>query len=115
MYWADQNGYLYGPLDAGTEEFPEKTNPDDNLGATCKHLDLFLSNKRWLTKAASVVNALIKTYPDKAAVYLYDPDEIKSEVDDSEEETATDEVEETSQEDDSAEETPSEESSEEEN
>ena len=85
MYWADRNGYLYGPPDKGTEEFPDKTNPDDALGATCKHLDLFLSNKRWLIKGASVVNALIKTYPDKAAVYLYDPDEIVK-PDESEEE-----------------------------
>lgn len=84
MYWADRNGYLYGPPDKGTEEFPDKTNPDDALGATCKHLDLFLSNKRWLIKAASVVNALIKTYPDKAAVYLYDPDEIKDTEDETE-------------------------------
>lgn len=72
MYWANRNGYLYGPLDKGTEEFPEKTNPDDRLGSTCKHLNLFLSNKRWLVKAASVVNALIKAYPEKASLYLYD-------------------------------------------
>ena len=73
-YWASQNGYKYGPA----EDRPsDKTNPDDTLGATCKHLNLLLSNKRWLTKAASVVNAFIKAYPDKAAKYLYDEDEIK--------------------------------------
>jgi hypothetical protein len=76
MYWAWKNEYLYGDPDPGTEEFPEKTNPDDKLGATCKHLNLLLSNKRWLTKAASVVNAFIKAYPEKAAHYLYDEDEI---------------------------------------
>ena len=73
-YWATQNGYKYGP----PEDRPSNiTNPDDALGATCKHLDLLLSNKRWLTKAASVVNSFIKAYPDKAARYLYDdiPDE----------------------------------------
>lgn len=89
MYWAYKNGYLYGPPDRGTEEFPEKTNPDDALGATCKHLDLFLSNKRWLIKAASVVNALIRTYPDKASVYLYDPEDIKN---DEEDETTSEET-----------------------
>lgn len=83
MYWASNNGYLYGPPDQGTEEFPEKTNPDDMLGATCKHLDLLLSNKRWLTKASSVINSFIKTYPDKAALYLYDTYSVPdSEVDD---------------------------------
>lgn len=85
MYWADKNGYLYGPPDRGTEEFPEITNPDDQLGATCKHLNVLLSNKRWLVKAASVVNALIKTYPDKAATYLYDPEDIKETEGDEEE------------------------------
>lgn len=92
MYWANRYGYLYGSPDAGTTEFPEKTNPDDSLGATCKHLDLFLSNKRWLTKAASVVNALIKTYPDKAAVYLYNEEDIID--NEEEEETPQDNVEE---------------------
>ena len=82
MYWADKNGYLYGPPDSGTEQFPDKTNPDDMLGATCKHLDMLLSNKRWVTKAASVVNSFIKTYPDKAALYLYDEDEIETPDDD---------------------------------
>lgn len=92
MYWADHYGYLYGPPTPGTEEFPDITNPDDSLGATCKHLNLFLSNKRWLIKAASVVNSLIKTYPDKAAVYLYDEEEIvrSDEVDEKEEDEITD-------------------------
>lgn len=77
MYWANKNGYLYGPMVKGTEQFPEKTNPDDMLGATCKHLDLFLSNKRWLIKAASIVTSLIKAYPEKAEKYLYDPKDLK--------------------------------------
>lgn len=76
MYYAWKNDYLYGKPTPGTEEPPKITNPDNNLGPACKHLNLFLSNKKWLTKAASVVNALIKTYPDKAAYYLYDEDEI---------------------------------------
>lgn len=97
-YWARHYGYLYGPGHKGTEDFPKKTNPNDSLGATCKHLDLFLSNKKWLVKAASVVNSLIKTYPDKAAVYLYDEEDIV-EPEDKEEEAPEEEIpEETSKE-----------------
>ena len=96
-YWALRNKYLYGPPIPGTEKFPEKRNPDDNIGAVCKHLDLFLSNKRWLIKAASIVTSLIKAYPEKAATYLYDPDEIKDDETEDEveidvEETPEDEV-----------------------
>ena len=84
-YWATENGYKYGEPETRPSDI---TNPDDALGATCKHLDLLLSNKRWLTKAASVVNAFIKAYPDKAANYLYDtysaPDAEEDEVKDDE-------------------------------
>lgn len=72
-YWASRNGYKYGQLETRPSDI---TNPDDAIGSTCKHLNLLLSNKRWLTKAASVVNSFIKAYPDKAALYLYDEDEI---------------------------------------
>lgn len=89
-FYARKYGYLYGPGNPGTKEFPKITNPDDNIGATCKHLDLFLSNKRWLTKAASSVNMLIKAMPEKAAVYLYDK-ELSNEKPD--EEVQEDEVE----------------------
>lgn len=84
-YYATKNGYKYGPPENRPSDI---TNPDDTLGATCKHLDMLLSNKRWLVKAASVVNAFIKTYPDKAANYLYDTysapdvDDREDEVDD---------------------------------
>lgn len=77
MYWADHYGYLYGKPTPGTEKFPEIRNPEDNLGATCKHLNLFLSNKVWLQKAASSVINIIRTYPEKAEMYLYDPEDIK--------------------------------------
>jgi hypothetical protein len=78
MFYANKYGYLYGNPVPGTEKFPDIRNPDNKLGAVCKHLDLFLANKRWLTKAASVVNSLIKTYPDKAAKYLYDEETLKN-------------------------------------
>lgn len=72
-YVATQNGYKYGE----PQKIPAPiTNPDDNIGSTCKHLSLLLSNKQWVVKAASVVNSFIKAYPDKAALYLYDEDEI---------------------------------------
>lgn len=89
MWWANRNGYLYGPLDPGTEKFPEKTNPDDMLGATCKHLNLLLSNKRWITKTASVINAFIKAYPEKAAKYLYDEEDLVEEEPEEEPEEIT--------------------------
>lgn len=103
MYWANKNGYLYGPMVKGTEQFPEKTNPDDMLGATCKHLDLFLSNKRWLIKAASIVTSIIKAYPEKAEKYLYDPEDLKKNEEPAEEtesEETTEEVPEEPVEDD---------------
>lgn len=96
-YWATQNGYKYGE----PQRIPSDiTNPDDALGATCKHLDLLLSNKRWLTKAASTVNAFIKAYPEKAAHYLYDEDEMQQvpeeetseEVEDTAEEVESEEI-----------------------
>ena len=96
-YWADRFGYLYGEPADRADEFPEKTNPDNNIGATCKHLDLFLSSKRWLIKAASVVTSLIKTYPEKAAFYLYDEEDLEQEEPEETEEES-EEVEETSEE-----------------
>lgn len=111
MHYAWRYDYLYGDPTPGTEAPPDITNPDNAIGATCKHLDLFLANKRWLTRAASTVNALIHTYPDKAALYLYDEEDQDSdeivrgafssydEQGEDIEEVETNEVEETSQED----------------
>lgn len=82
-YWATKNGYKYGAPETRPSDV---TNPDDMLGATCKHLDLLLSNKRWLTKAASVVNSFIKSYPDKASSYLYDEEDLVNEPEEEEEE-----------------------------
>lgn len=38
----------------------DKTNPDDELGAGCKHTLLVLSNLSWIYKVASVINNYIK-------------------------------------------------------
>lgn len=60
-YWATKYGYKYGK----PETRPAKiTNPDDELGSMCKHLTAILANKRWLVKAASVVNEAIKANAD---------------------------------------------------
>ena len=68
-YVASRGGYKFGE----PQNIPARiTNPNNDIGATCKHLDLLLSNKRWLTKAASVINSFIKAYPAKASAYLYD-------------------------------------------
>lgn len=93
MYWADRNGYLYGPPTPGTQAPPDIRNPNNSIGSTCKHLDLLLSNKQWLVKAASVVNAFIKAYPDKASMYLYDTYSAPIRDDEVEDEYEEDEVE----------------------
>lgn len=60
-YWASKYGYKYGP----PETRPTKiTNPDDKMGAMCKHLTSLLSNKTWLVRAASILNNYIKAHPD---------------------------------------------------
>ena len=55
-FYASQHDYKYGPK----ETRPAKiTNPQDNIGAVCKHLLCVLANKKWLVKAAAVVNEYI--------------------------------------------------------
>ena len=72
-YYASKFNYIYGPK----EKRPSKiTNPHDNLGATCKHLACILSNKKWLVKAASVVNDFIHdNYEEFISAYNINPDE----------------------------------------
>ena len=55
-YYAGKYDYLYGPRE---NRPPKITNPHDDLGAVCKHLACILSNKKWLVKAASVVNEIL--------------------------------------------------------
>ncbi len=76
-YWARKGDYLFGKGNNKTRKFPEIRNPRNNIGATCKHLDVLLSNKRWLTKSAKVVNDLIRVFPEKAAKYLYNEDDLE--------------------------------------
>ena len=66
-YWATKYGYKYGK----PETRPSKiTNPDDKLGAMCKHLSALLSNKKWITKMASTLNSFIKENIDKIREFL---------------------------------------------
>lgn len=61
-YFATKYDYLYGE----PENRPSNiTNPDDNIGATCKHLCCVLSNKMWLVKAAPVINDFIHNHYDE--------------------------------------------------
>ena len=66
-YWATKYGYKFGK----PEKRPSKiTNPDDELGAMCKHLNALLSNKKWITKMASTLNQFIKENIDKIREFL---------------------------------------------
>lgn len=66
-YWATKYGYKYGK----PENRPAKiTNPNDKLGAMCKHLTSILSNKKWTVKVASVLNEFIKAYPNEVQELL---------------------------------------------
>lgn len=60
-YWATKNNYVAG----GKELRPsDKTNPNDELGAACKHGLLILANLDWCVKVASVINNYIKYCQD---------------------------------------------------
>lgn len=62
-YWATKYGYKYGK----PETRPAKiTNPNDKIGAMCKHLTALLANKKWVVKIASIINDYINEYPDEA-------------------------------------------------
>lgn len=60
-YFATKYDYIWGT----PENRPSNiTNPDDSIGATCKHLAAILANKKWLVKASSVVNDFIHDHYD---------------------------------------------------
>lgn len=61
-YWATKYGYKYGK----PETRPSKiTNPEDKMGAMCKHLTMLLSNKRWMVRLSSIVNDFVKANIDE--------------------------------------------------
>ena len=55
-YWCSRYNCIYGDPERRPANI---TNPHDDIGATCKHLCAVLSNKKWLVKAAPVVNDFI--------------------------------------------------------
>lgn len=62
-YWATKYGYKYGKPETRPAK---KTNPNDKIGAMCKHLTALLANKKWVVKIASIINDYINEYPDEA-------------------------------------------------
>lgn len=72
-YYATKYEYIWG----APENRPAKiTNPYDSIGATCKHLVAILANKKWLVKAASVVNDFIHdNYEEIIKNYNINPEE----------------------------------------
>lgn len=61
-YWATKYDYKYGAPETRPSDI---TNPNDKLGAVCKHLTAILANKRWLRKLASVLNNFIRENVDE--------------------------------------------------
>lgn len=56
-YHATRGGYKAGYREPRPSD---KTNPDDDLGAGCKHTILVLANLSWMYKVASVINNYIR-------------------------------------------------------
>ncbi len=52
-YWSSQHGEKSGDLETRKSNI---TNPDDKLGAGCKHILCVLNNAEWLHKLSSVIN-----------------------------------------------------------
>jgi len=73
-YFATKNNYKYGKAETRPSNI---TNPDDDIGAVCKHLTSLLVSKEWLRKVASIVNKFIKEYPEDVRDVLKSlPDEL---------------------------------------
>ena len=72
-YWATKYGYKYGKPETRSADV---RNPDDKLGAMCKHLTSILANKKWLTKLASVLNSFIRDNADEIrSIFKLSPEE----------------------------------------
>ena len=52
-YVASKNSYKYGKKEMRPADI---RNPEDNIGSYCKHIAAVLSNKNWMTKAATMIN-----------------------------------------------------------
>ena len=71
-YHLSRNGNIAGPKETRPSNI---TNPNDTLGAGCKHIMLVLSNTSWLVKLASVVynyiNYMEKHYNNMYVKIIY--------------------------------------------
>ena len=67
-YWSTQSGFKYGTPQ--NDNGKEIRNPNNDIGATCKHLASLLYNKSWLTKVSSWLNDYIKRHPKSFAQVL---------------------------------------------
>lgn len=56
-YWQTQNGWKAGEKETRASNI---TNPNDTLGAGCKHVMLILANLSWVYPLCSVINNYIK-------------------------------------------------------
>ena len=75
-YVATVHGYKFGE----PQTIPaNETNPNDNLGATCKHIDLLLSKRTWLQYSAKQVSDFIRANLDKIRPYLFGDEEPEEE------------------------------------
>lgn len=66
-YWATINKFINGEPELRPAN---ETNPDNKLGAACKHVLLVLGNSSWIIKVASVIVNYIK-YMEKSQPRLY--------------------------------------------
>lgn len=66
-YWQSKNNIITGDAETRPSDI---TNPDDSLGAACKHVLLVLSNTSWLLKVGSTIYNYIN-YMEKHYQKLY--------------------------------------------
>lgn len=66
-YWQSKNSIITGDPETRPSDI---TNPDDSLGASCKHVLLVLSNTSWLLKVGSTILNYIR-YMEKHYEKLY--------------------------------------------
>ena len=57
----------------------DETNPNNELGAGCKHVLLVLGNTSWVIKVASVIMNYIK-YIEKSRVNIYQKNNISNNI-----------------------------------
>lgn len=69
-YWSTKNNTNSGPQQPSNGKWIR--NPDDSLGSGCKHVLLVLSNTRWISKVASVINNYIKYIQNHQPGLYYD-------------------------------------------